>query len=151
MAIVPQAYPLWLAEKREGEIRAGRILGWRLAESTENGLPGPSASNPIVAFTTQDGLLMDIGVPHSPLVFIADTREEAMAATRQLTVPAPAPAPVSAPAPDEHDDARPPDVRPRVQVRRRPTLRDMTTEPSNPDAGSSDRTDRRPPRQAGSG
>jgi len=132
VAVIPQAYPLWLAEKRDVEIRAGRILGWRITESIEKGLPGPSASNPIVAFTTQEGLLMEIDAPQSPLVFVADTREEALAAARQLAAPTTGFAPQ---VDDEVGDSHPPDARSRVQARRRPTLRNMTTEPSSSDAG----------------
>jgi hypothetical protein len=123
MGSFPQVYPLWLAEIRDGEVYAGRVVGWHVAAPME-GLAGSPAATPIVVFTTPDGLLLDTGAPHGVLVFLADTREQAVAAAGRV-------AGASAsfpPLPDggEEDDARPPDARMRAHVLRRLTVADLT-------------------------
>lgn len=128
MATVPQVHPLWLAEAREREIHAGRVIAWQVAEppTAETGTPrgGPTAT-PIVAFTTADGLLLETGAPHGPLVYLDDTRHEAIAAASRAAGPRPPGSPYRpgppAPGEDEDDDGRPPDPRTRVLTLRRLT------------------------------
>jgi hypothetical protein len=128
MATVPQVHPLWLAEAREHEIHAGRVIAWQVAEiqTAETGTApaGPTAT-PIVAFTNADGLLLETGPPHGPLVYLDDTRHEAIAAASRAAAPAPGgrPYPPGHPPPgeDEDDDGRPPDPRTRVLTLRRLT------------------------------
>jgi hypothetical protein len=130
MATVPQLHPLWLAEAREREIHAGRVIAWQVAEAqvAETGIaPGGPTATPIVAFTNADGLLLETGAPHGPLVYLEDTRHEAIAAASRAARPGPGPGgpPYQPghppPGEDEEDDGRPPDPRTRVLTLRRLT------------------------------
>jgi hypothetical protein len=141
---LPQGHPLWLAEIRDGEVYAGRVVGWHVADVID-GLPGSPTATPIVAFTTPDGLLLETGTPHGALMFLADTREEAVDAAHRLTGPTAGFGPL--PADEEDDDADPPDTRTRVHNPRRPTVADLT-DPAAPDADPVARRTTRPDRNA---
>jgi len=132
MGSIPQVYPLWLAEVRDSEIYAGRVVGWRLGTMID-GLPGSPEATPLVAFTTPDGLLLETGTPHSALVFLGDTREEAVAAARRV---AGSPAGFPPVAPEEDDDPRTPDPRTRVHNPRRLSVSDLGEEPLEADPGT---------------
>lgn len=107
--MIAQGYPLWLAEYHEGEVRAGRVVGWLIPAHAGRGQPAP-----LVAFTLPDGLLLETRPPRGPLVFLGECREEVVAAANRIAAGAP-------PAPDEPDEpggGRPPDPRRRVNVQR---------------------------------
>jgi hypothetical protein len=108
MATVPQVYPLWLAEVRDQNVYAGRVVAWQV--------PKTAAATPVVAFTTPDGALLEAGPPHRPLVFLADTRAEAVAAAHPVAEAPPGDQP---PAEEDEDDRRPPDPRARALTLRR--------------------------------
>jgi hypothetical protein len=132
MATVPQVYPLWLAEIRDADMYAGRVVAWQVTEGAEappgvqSGLrrqpAGRPTGTPIVAFTSPDGMMLETAAPRGPLVYLADTRDEAVAAAYQVTAPAddiPG-RPGHPPLPDDEDDRpRPPDPRTRVLTLRR--------------------------------
>jgi hypothetical protein len=137
MATVPQVHPLWLAEVREHEVHAGRVVAWQVAETGT--APGAATATPVVAFTTQDGLMLEAGAPRGPLCYLADTRDEAVAAAS-----AAAPATDSSPRgpghppvpPDDEDDPRPPDRRARFFTLRRLTQDDpAASEPAAQESG----------------
>jgi hypothetical protein len=89
-----------------------------------------ASATPIVAFTTPDGMLLETGPPHGPVVFLADSREEAVAAAYQVTAP-----PVAIPPlPEEvdEDDPRPPDPRTRTLSLRRLGADEVATRESSP-------------------
>jgi hypothetical protein len=123
MAAVPQVYPLWLAEVRDGDVYAGRVVAWQVQEA------GRPTAAPIVAFTTPDGMVLETSAPHGPLLYLADTREEAAAAAQPVTSPGPddPPDPLGHPPlpADDEDDPRPPDPRSRLL-----TLRQLTADES---------------------
>jgi hypothetical protein len=132
MATVPQVYPLWLAEIRDADVYAGRVVAWQVTRAAQpapgvrSGLRRQSdarpTGTPIVAFTSPDGMLLETAAPRGPLVYLADTRDAAVAAAQQVTAPA-AGAPGRAghpPAPDDEDrPPRPPDPRTRILTLRR--------------------------------
>jgi hypothetical protein len=138
MATVPQVHPLWLAEARERDVRAGRVVAWQVTGTGT--APGGATAAPLVAFTTPDGLLLETSTPHGPLVYLADTRDEALAAAGRVAAAAPGDGPDGGPGPpappplpaDDEDDPRPPDPRTRVL-----TLRRLTPDepPGGPAAG----------------
>jgi hypothetical protein len=113
MSTVPQVYPLWLAEVRDGDVYAGRVVAWQVQEAES-----PTAT-PIVAFTAPDGMVLATSAPHGAPLYVADTREEAVAAAQPIPSPGPddpprRPGHPPVPADDE-DDRRPPEPRTRVQ------------------------------------
>lgn len=129
MATVPQVYPLWLAEVRDGEVYAGRVVAWQVPDEA-----GRPTATPIVAFTQPDGMVLEASAPHGPLLYLADTRAEAVAATQPATSSGPddpprGPAHPPLPADDE-DDRRPPERRPPLRsLRTHATAEPVTSEP----------------------
>jgi hypothetical protein len=69
MTMIPQNVTLWLATTTENEIQAGRVIGWQ----TEHVQPVP-----LVAWTDETGQLNRVGQPVSPVVWLGDTRGEAI-------------------------------------------------------------------------
>ncbi|GAA2360962.1 hypothetical protein [Dactylosporangium salmoneum] len=76
MTIITQNTPLWLATAAEHEIQAGRVIGWQ----TEHVQPLP-----LVAWTDETGLLTSVGAPVSPVVWLGDTRGEAVESAQRET------------------------------------------------------------------
>jgi hypothetical protein len=140
MATVPQVYPLWLAEVRDDQdVYVGRVVAWQVPESA-GVATGGAAATPVVAFTTPDGMLLETSPPHGALVFLANTRDEAVAAAYQVTTP-----PVGIPPlpPDEvDDDPRPPDPRTRVLTLRRLSPDEVAAQESSAAARHVHRHDR---------
>jgi hypothetical protein len=91
--VIAQGYPLWLAEVDDGEVRAGRVVGW-LVPSDEAGTPAP-----LVAFTLADGMLLETRPPRGMFVFLGDSRDEVVAAANRFAGGGP-PAPLPADEPD---------------------------------------------------
>lgn len=131
MATVPQVYPLWLAEIRDADVYAGRVVAWQVTEavgaapgvqeSLRRQSDGRHSATPIVAFTSPDGMVLETAAPRGPLVYLADTRAEAVAAVHRVTAPAyDTPGTPHLPPPDDDDDhPRPPDPRTRTLTLRR--------------------------------
>jgi hypothetical protein len=76
MTIIAQSAPLWLATAAENEIQAGRVIGWQ----TEHVQPVP-----LVAWTDETGLLNRVGTPVTPVVWLGDTRGEAIESAQRET------------------------------------------------------------------
>ncbi|GAA2639051.1 hypothetical protein GCM10010399_85530 [Dactylosporangium fulvum] len=79
MTIIPQNVPLWLATSADDEIMAGRVVGW----DTEHVQPLP-----LVAWTDETGMLRRVGTPTSSVVWLGDTRGEAVETAQRETRPA---------------------------------------------------------------
>ena len=143
MAAVPQVHPLWLAEVRAGDVYAGHVVAWQVNEAA--GAQRPTAT-PIVAFTTPDGMVLEMAAPHGPLVYLADTRDEAVAAAHRAAAPVPGDPPRRPGHPplpdDEDDDERPPDPRTRVLTLRRLSAEEPAAAESGPAARRVHRQDR---------
>jgi hypothetical protein len=69
MTIIAQSTPLWLATAADNDIQAGRVIGWQ----TEHVQP-----EPLVAWTDETGQLSRVGTPATPVVWLGDTRGEAV-------------------------------------------------------------------------
>jgi hypothetical protein len=81
MTIIPQHSPLWLAtasgdDKDGNEIQAGRVIGWQT---------GHVQPVPLVAWTDETGRLHRVGSPVSPVVWLGDTRGEAIESAQRET------------------------------------------------------------------
>jgi hypothetical protein len=76
MTIIAQSTPLWLATQAETEIQAGRVIGWQ----TEHVQPVP-----LVAWTDETGMLHRVGSPVSAVVWLGDTRGEAIESAHRET------------------------------------------------------------------
>jgi hypothetical protein len=76
MAIIAQTQVLWLATAADGEIQAGRVIGWE----TGQGQPVP-----LVAWTDETGLLSRVGAPVSPVLWLGDTRGEVVESAQRET------------------------------------------------------------------
>ncbi|MEV6932660.1 hypothetical protein AB0M46_50350 [Dactylosporangium sp. NPDC051485] len=76
MTIIAQNTPLWLATAAENEIQAGRVIGWQ----AEHAQPVP-----LVAWTDETGLLFRVGTPVTPVVWLGDTRGEAVESAQRET------------------------------------------------------------------
>jgi hypothetical protein len=131
MATVPQVHPLWLAEIRDGDVYAGRVVAWQVQDGTAR----PTAT-PVVAFTTPDGMVLETTAPRGPLVYLGDTRDEAVAAAHRAASPIPGDPPRGPghpPLPDDEDDERrPPDPRGRVLTLRRLSADEPAAQESGP-------------------
>jgi hypothetical protein len=129
--VIAQGYPLWLAEVHEGEVRAGRVVGWLVPAADAQ------ASAPLVAFTLPDGLLLETRPPRGTLVFLGDSRDEAVIAANRLATGAPLePLP-----PDEPGADPPPERRPRFSLHRT-TPADLETDEAGGPGSPGSRTHR---------
>jgi hypothetical protein len=138
MAAVPQVHPLWLAEVRDGDVHAGRVVAWQVHEEA-----ALSTATPIAAFTSPAGLLLETSAPRGTQVCLGDTRDGAVAAAQRVASPAPdeprRPGHPPPAADDEDDDPRPPDPRSRTL-----TLRRLSAdEPAGPEPDPAGRITRR--------
>ncbi|GAA3454279.1 hypothetical protein [Dactylosporangium matsuzakiense] len=69
MTIIAQNVPLWLATSADNEVLAGRVIGWQMDSMQPV---------PMVAWTDETGQLIRIGHPVGPVVWLGDTRGEAV-------------------------------------------------------------------------
>lgn len=76
MTIVAQNTPLWLATSVENEIQAGRVIGWQIEQAQPV---------PLVAWTDETGLLHRVGSPAGPVVWLGETRGEAIESAQRET------------------------------------------------------------------
>ncbi|WP_433604403.1 hypothetical protein ACQP2P_24550 [Dactylosporangium sp. CA-139114] len=76
MTIIAQNAPLWLATMAENEVQAGRVIGWQ----TDHVQPVP-----LVAWTDETGQLHRVGHPVTPVVWLGDTRGEAIESAQRET------------------------------------------------------------------
>ncbi|GGM38494.1 hypothetical protein ACFFX1_15580 [Dactylosporangium sucinum] len=79
MTIIPQTAPLWLATSADDEIVAGRVIGWQT---------GHVQPLPLVAWTDETGRLHRVGTPVHPVVWLGETRGEAVESAARETRPA---------------------------------------------------------------
>jgi len=79
MTIIPQNVPLWLATTADNGVQAGRVIGWQ----TEHAQPVP-----LVAWTDETGMLHRVGSPVHPVVWLGDTRGEALESAQRESRPA---------------------------------------------------------------